>query len=411
MSMRHDITVLMAPSSPARWSMIWALCVSQTAAWGTVYYSFSLYVGPMQAELGWSATELNGALSLGLLTWGLAAFSVGAWIDKHGGRALMTCGSLLGALALALWSQVDSLPMFYGLYALMGLAMAMLLYDPAFAVVTATFQADARKAITAITLAGGFASTIFMPLTHLLIETLGWRESLLALAAINLLLGAAIHAWVLPKKIATAVAIATAQPSLASAAPPTNGAAFRAALRTRAFWGLMLWQSAYQAGFAALTFHIIPLLSERGVATTMALAVIAIIGPMQVAGRIALMLAKGKGSVRTIGPWIAASLPLSIGILALLPTEFIWLSLFAVIYGAGNGIMTIMRGIAVPELIGRQAYGAINGALIGPANFAKAAAPLSFAAVWTWGGQTTALWGLFAVACVGVMGCLLAVKR
>ena len=395
----------MAAPSPARWSMIWALCVSQTAAWGTLYYSFSLYVAPMQAELGWSATDLNGALSLGLLAWGLAAFAVGTWIDKHGGRALMTCGSLLGALALALWSQVGSLVAFYAIYALMGLAMAMLLYDPAFAVVTAAFKADARKAITAITLAGGFASTIFMPLAHLLIELFGWRDSLLMLAGVNLLLGAAIHAWLLPPKVATEVVAATAQPL------PTNGMALRAALRTRAFWGLLLWNAAYSAGFAALTFHIIPLLSERGVAVTVSLAVVAIVGPMQVAGRIALMLAKGKGSVRQIGPWIAASLPLSIGILALLPTEFVWLSLFAVIYGAGNGIMTIMRGVAVPELIGRQAYGAINGALIGPANFAKAAAPISFAAVWTWGGQTTALWALFAVACVGVMGCLLAVKR
>jgi MFS family permease len=395
----------MTAASPRRWTMIWALCVSQTAAWGTLYYSFSLYVAPMRAELGWSATELNGALSLGLLAWGAAAFAVGAWIDKHGGRALMTCGSLLGAAALALWSQVDSLPMFYGVYALMGAAMAMLLYDPAFAVVTATFAADARKAITAITLAGGFASTIFMPLAHLLIETMGWRSSLLALAGINLLLGAAIHAWVLPPKIATELVAVTAQPF-----PVSTSAAFRAALRTRAFWGLMLWYAAYSAGFAALTFHIIPLLSERGVAIETSLIVVAIIGPMQVAGRIALMFTKDKGSVRRVGPLVAATLPIAIAILALLPAELAWLALFATIYGLGNGILTIMRGIAVPELIGRQAYGTINGALIGPANVAKAAAPLCFAAGWAAAGQVAALWMLFAVACVGVAGCLVAVS-
>lgn len=395
----------MTSALPApRWTMIWALCVSQTAAWGTLYYAFSLYVAPMRAELGWSATELNGALSLGLLAWGACALGVGAWIDKHGGRALMTCGSLFGALALALWSQVDNLPMFYGVYALMGVAMAMLLYDPAFAVVTATFQADARKAITAITLAGGFASTIFMPLAHVLIEWMGWRHSLLALAGINLALGAAIHAWILPRKIATKAVAVTAQPL------PSNGAAFRAALRTRAFWGLLLWCAAYSAGFAALTFHIIPLLSERGVAIETSLAVVAIIGPMQVAGRILLMATGGRGSVRQIGPWVAVSLPLAIGILALLPTEFAWLALFAAIYGTGNGILTIMRGIAVPELIGRQAYGTINGALIGPANLAKAAAPLCFAAGWAVAGQIAALWMLFAVAVIGVAGCLLAVS-
>lgn len=393
-------------ASPARWSIVWALCVSQTAAWGTLYYSFSLYVAPMQAELGWSSTALNGALSFGLLAWGLCALAVGAWIDRHGGRLLMTVGSLLGALALGLWSQVDNLPMFYVLWGLMGAAMAMLLYDPAFAVVTAAFAADARKAITAITLAGGFASTIFMPLTHLLIELFGWRESLLILAAVNLLLGAAIHAWILPPKAMTGLALADAP-----ANPTRNRAGFRAVLRSRIFWGLLLWHAAYSAGFAALTFHIIPLLDERGVAMTTTLAVVAIIGPMQVAGRVVLMLAGRHASVRRIGPWIAASLPLAIGILALLPTTFVWLAFFAAIYGAGNGIMTIVRGVAVPELIGREAYGTIMGALIGPANLAKAGAPLGFAAAWTMGGQFTALWTLFAVACMGVAGCLLATRR
>jgi hypothetical protein len=194
--------------------------------------------------------------------------------------------------------------------------------------------------------------------------------------------------------------------------PPINDkAALRAALRTRAFWGLLLWQAAYSAGFAALTFHIIPLLSERGIAIETSLAVVAIIGPMQVAGRIALIFAGGKGSMRRVGPWIAATLPLAIAILTLLPSRFAWLALFAAIYGAGNGITTILRGIAVPELIGRQAYGAINGALIGPANLAKAAAPLGFAVVWAWGGQETALGALLAVALLGVAGCWLAVKR
>jgi sugar phosphate permease len=150
--------------------MVWTLAVAQVISWGTLFYAFSLCVVPMQESLGWSRPLLNGALSLGLLSTGGAVFAVGTWIDRHGGRRLMSLGSLAGGLLLFAWAQVETPWAFYAIWVLIGASMAGVLYEPAFAVITAVFGPEARRAITALTLVGGFASTIFMPLTQRLID-------------------------------------------------------------------------------------------------------------------------------------------------------------------------------------------------------------------------------------------------
>ena len=180
------------------WVMVWTMAVAQVISWGTLYYAFSLFVVPMQESLGWSRPMLNGALSLGLLCTGVVAFPVGAWIDRHGGRSVMTIGSLAGGLLLLAWSQVETPWGFYVLWALIGATMAGVLYEPAFAVITAVFGPEARRGITALTLVGGFASTVFMPLTQLLIATLGWRHALLVLGALNLAVCLPLHVLFVP---------------------------------------------------------------------------------------------------------------------------------------------------------------------------------------------------------------------
>ena len=145
------------------WALIWALAIAQLVSWGSLYYSFSLFVVPMEAELGWSRTTLDGALSLGLLVAGLLAYPVGAWIDRHGGRAVMSLGSLSGAALLWAWSSTRSPVLFYALWLGLGLSLAATLYEPVFAVITRSFPQSYRLRITALTLVGGFASTVFVP--------------------------------------------------------------------------------------------------------------------------------------------------------------------------------------------------------------------------------------------------------
>jgi hypothetical protein len=384
--------------------MVWTLAIAQVISWGTLFYAFSLFVLPMQESLGWSRPLLNGALSLGLLCTGVVAFPVGAWIDRHGGRGAMSLGSLTGGLLLLAWAQVETPWVFYLIWVLIGMSMAGVLYEPAFAVITAVFGPDARRGITALTLVGGFASTVFMPLTQLLIGAIGWRSTLLVLGGLNLAVCLPLHALFVPGSPAFR------PPETPQEDAPTARIAC-AVLRGRVFVGLVIWFTAYNAAQSALIFQFVPLLTTWGVETTAILTSVALIGPMQVAGRVVLMCFSTRLETREIGMAVTVLLPAALLVLLFLPHTFLWLGLVATLYGAGNGIMTIVRGIAVSDLIGRTHYGAINGALTVPTTVAKALAPLAAAALWsTVGDPALMLWTMLGSALVGTLGFAMAVS-
>ena len=367
------------------------LGIGQIISWGTLYYSFPLIAGPLGQELGHDKPTVYGALTVGLLAASLAAYPVGVAIDRGRGRAVLTLGAAAGGLLLVAWSRVDSLWAFYAVFAGIGLAQSMTLYEPAFAVVALRFGAEARRGITALTLWGGFASTVFVPVLQALLDRLGWRDALLVLGVFNLVVVVALHLAVVPR--AAAPPRAAPRP----AAPAHDGRPVAWALRQPAFWGLMIAFTVYHGAFSAMTFHIYPLLIERGLDAAAAVGTIAMIGPAQVAGRVVVWLFARERPIRSIGVVSALTLPVSLVVLAALPPVFATLLAFAVIYGAANGVMTIVRGLAVPEMLTREAYGAINGLLTGPGAAAKAAAPLAAAALWAVAGSYDAvLWAAIA---------------
>ncbi|HWI28500.1 MAG TPA: MFS transporter [Stellaceae bacterium] len=381
------------------WLLVWALALAQVVSWGSIYYSFSLFVVPMERDLGWSREWLNGALSLGLLASGLMAYPVGALIDRGFSRSVMALGSLLGATLLALWSRVESVALFYLLWLGLGVALAATLYEPVFAVLTRHFPESYRTRITALTLIGGFASTVFVPLTQFFITSFGWRGALLALALCNLALALPVHALLLGEGPRSAK---TGQED--SAARALDRAALRRALRHPVFWALAVCFTAYYANFAALTFHIIPLLDERHVPMSIIVAAIAVIGPAQVLGRIVLLALGRKLSAAIAGRIAFLAFPVSVLMLISAHRSTAALFAFAAVYGAANGVITIVRGLAVPELLGREAYGAINGALTLPANLARAAAPFGAALLWAAaGGYGAVLWAITAGGAVAAV--------
>jgi MFS family permease len=382
----------------AGWSFVAALAVAQLVSWGSLYYSFSLFIVPMESELGWSREWLNGALSLGLFVSGLAAYPVGALIDRGRARVVMASGSLLGAALLIAWSRVASAGAFYALWLGLGIALAATLYEPVFAVLTRRFPETYRTRITALTLLGGFASTVFIPLTQLFIATLGWRHALVALALCNLVLALPAHAVLLGESRRVD------KRSDDAAARALDRAAMRRALRHPVFWSLALCFTAYYANFTALTFHLIPLLNDRAMPMDLIVAAMATIGPAQVLGRIGLFALGSRVSAALAGRIAFIAFPVSALLLILLPgTTGIFA--FAVLYGAANGVITIVRGTAVPELLGREAYGAINGALSLPANVARAAAPFGAALLWqASGGYGAVLWAVVAGGIVAAVG-------
>ena len=296
------------------WVMVWTMAVAQVISWGTLFYAFSLFVVPMQESLGWSRPLLNGALSLGLLSTGVVAFPVGAWIDRHGGRGVMTLGSLAGGLLLLAWAQVETPWAFYLIWALIGASMAGVLYEPAFAVITATFGPDARRGITAMTLVGGFASTVFMPVTQLLIAAVGWRQALLVLGGLNLVVCLPLHALFVPGAPASHPPEAppeAGEPSTTQEMTPCCAAGSSGAWRS----GLRPTNAAQ----SALIFQFVPLLTTWGVETATILTSVAIIGPMQVAGRVVLMLFSARLGTREIGMAMTVLLPAAILALLFLP--------------------------------------------------------------------------------------------
>src|SRR5262245_28305821 len=189
-------------------TILWMLSIGQLISWGLVYYTFPLFVVPMSEELGWSRSALFGALSGGLLVAGLCSIPVGAWIDRGHGRALMTGGSVLAALLLMLWSTVHSLAVFFVLWLGLGACQSVILYEPAFAVVTRVYGPRYKQAILLMTFIGGLASTFGIPFAQFLIERINWRPTLVMMAAINLAVGLLIHWLFIPRPQEKAVPIA-----------------------------------------------------------------------------------------------------------------------------------------------------------------------------------------------------------
>jgi predicted MFS family arabinose efflux permease len=161
-----------------------------------------------------------------------------------------------------------------------------------------------------------------------------------------------------------------------------------------AFWGIAVAYFGYNFAGATVIFHLIPILTERSVAAGMIVAVWATIGPMQVAGRIVLMALGNRVDARSTGRFSIVLLPVSIVLMMAAGASAPLLFVFAFLYGASNGMMTIVRGTIVPELMGPRGYAAIGGALSFPANTARAVAPFAAAAIWGWGGYDAVLWVL-----------------
>ena len=355
----------------------WALAAAQLVSWGSIYYAFSLFVVPMEHAMGWSRTSTNAALSVGLLVSGLAAYPVGTWIDHGHGRRVMVWGSVLAASMLALWSQAHSLATLFVVWVGLGVAMAATLYDPVFAIITRDFPGSFRTKITLITLVAGFASTVFIPLTQGLVDGFGWREALLALAAANLVVCLPLHFFAIgrdaPRENAT---------DHKAALKVANAKATQRALRTPTFWALAVCFTTYYATFAALTFHLVPLMTERRVPPALILITMAAIGPAQVLARVLWFTVGRNVRPSIVGIVITIAFPASVAILMCAGTSPTLLILFAIVYGGANGMMTILRGTIVQDVMWTEGYGAVSGLLSMPSNIAKGIAPISAAAIW-----------------------------
>ena len=372
------------------WRMVLALAVTETVSFGILFYAFTVFVEPMRAELGWSTATITGGFSIGLVTSGLMAPLAGRWVDRHGPRGLMTVGSLVATLGLVAWSQVATPLGFHALWACIGAANAMVLYEPAFALIAVWFDRRRGAALTLLTFVAGFASVIFVPLAGLLVERLGWRDTLLALAAVQLVVTTPLHALVLRRSPADVgqevdggAPAPRARPRL-RARPPAPVLSAPEAFATRAFVRLTFAFTASMAVIMALGVHLVPLLTRRGLDPLEAAAAVGAIGLVALPGRLVFT---PLGSVWPRGLVTAAIFVLqALGLIALLALPGplgVWT--FVVLYGAGFGAITPARAALVAESFGPRAYGTIAGRMTFVGTAARAAAPVGFGALVTAG--------------------------
>lgn len=359
-----------APSQ--RWAVV-RLGTTQTLAWASSYYLPAMLAAPMAHDLGISTPTVFAAFSLALIVSALLGPLAGYAIDRHGGRPVLLATNGVFALGLVAMALAQGPITLYAAWALMGVAMGSGLYEAAFASLVRLYGQGARNAITGVTLFAGFASTIGWPLSAWMESAYGWRGACLGWAALHLLLGLPLNAW-LPR-IARAPAPSPV-PHNAAVKPPETPPLHHptSARRTAVLLSFVFAVTWFIS--TAMAAHLPRLLQASGLPLHAAVAVAALVGPAQVLARLLEF-----GLLRRMHPLSSARLATlahPLGALLLVTLGGPAAVVFTALHGAGNGILTIAKGTLPLALFGPAGYGMRQGWLMAPARVAQAFAPLLF---------------------------------
>jgi MFS family permease len=383
------------------WRAVLVLGLTQIIAWGTIFYPPVLTVPLIASERGWSMSFAMGGFSLALFAAGLVSPRVGLLIDRHGGHLVMPCGSLLAALGLLVIVCAEQPVAYLAAWSLIGIATAASLYDPAFSTLGRIFGASARRPITVLTLAGGFASTVSWPTTHYLLSLLGWRGTYLVYAGLLALIAAPLHAFALPRTRAQPATTLDAAPRSASVLRPPRG------------WPFVLLAAAFAAyAFvpSGLSAHLLAIFGRAGIDAATAVAIGALFGPSQVAARVCeFVFARGIHPL-VVARFAIGMLLVGFALLALFGLTVAVAALFMVMFGAANGLITISRGAVPLALFGPRGYGHIMGRIGRAALVMQAIAPLVLAFAAEYAKDRAVLAIVAAFALISFTG-LLAIRR
>jgi predicted MFS family arabinose efflux permease len=342
--------------------VIVTLGTTQTLAWASSYYLPAILADPIGRDLGISSNWIFAAFSASLVLAAVLGPRIGRQIDLVGGRSVLSASNLTLAVGLLLLGCSHSIPALMAAWLVLGVGMAFGLYDAAFAALGRIYGEAARRSITGITLFAGFASTVGWPLSAFGLDTIGWRNTCFAWAAAHILIGLPLNFFMLPKvQSGNAEVQASTKPHI-----PIDRTMILLAFTFAAAWTVT----------GAMAAHLPRILEAAGASSLQAVAAGALMGPAQVAARIieASFLSRYHPLVSTR---LACTLqPIGAVILALAGGGAA--GVFAVFYGAGNGILTIARGTLPLAIFGPQNYGYRLGLIGAPARIAQAAAPLAF---------------------------------
>jgi MFS family permease len=374
--------------------VVTALGISQTLAWASSYYLPAILADPISAGIGVPRALVYAAFSTSLLIAAVAGPYVGRAIDRRGGRGILTLSTLvLAAGLLALAAATGPLSLFAA-WAVLGVGMALGLYDAAFAALTTFYGNEARAPITGVTLFAGFASTVGWPLSSFLNGALGWRQTCLVWAALNLLISLPLNRFLLPL--------------------PTQPVRLRPGLKASVGWKPYREMFLLAYVFAAAWFvtgsmaaHLPRLLERAGATPLHAVACAALLGPAQVAARLAEFFILRRRHPLVSARFATMLHPLGAAVLALIGPA--GAAAFAILYGAGNGLLTIARGTLPLAVFGPGGYGERTGLLGAPARAVQALAPLAFGLLLDLMGKSVIL--VSAGLCLSALGALLCLHQ
>ena len=368
------------------------LGAAQTLAWASSYYLPAVLAAPIARDLGIAMPTVFAAFSAALLVSAALGPHAGQAIDRWGGRPVLIATNIVFALGLAALALADSTWALFAAWAILGIGMGSGLYEAAFAALVRLYGAGSRNAITGITLIAGFASTVGWPLSALLETHVGWRGACWAWAALHVAVGIPLNA-LLPR---AAAPVTSEAPTTAATAASAGDAPARAALLLAVVFAATWFVST------AMAAHLPRLLQASGATLAVAVAVGALVGPAQVGGRLLEF-----GFLRRIHPLLSARLAASlhpVGAAMLMLIGGPAAALFAILHGAGNGILTIAKGTLPLVLFGAVGYGERQGWLMVPARIAQALAPWLFGLVLDrWGARALWLSGAIGAVALGAL--------
>jgi MFS family permease len=367
---RHDGDEQDRPRREPAWRAVAALGLAQIVCWGVVYYVFAVVQVPMREELGWTTAQTSGAFSLALLVSAVSGVAIGRWLDRHDPRPVLLGGPVVGALLVAAWSRVESIAAFYAVWIGMGLAMASTLYEPVFVVVAKRWHERRDRALTAITLMGGLASVVFLPLAQVLIDALGWRGAVLVLAATLGFAAVALNALALRDGAAGDAPAGVAGRSVSAGE----------ALRTLGFWLLAAVFACDALTWAAVSVHLVPALRAHGHTAGFAALAAGLAGFWQLPGRAGLLWLS-----RALSPGALPAVILALGGVAALILAAAGGAAAVLVgvacFGVAHGMGTLVRPIVLADRYGREQYGAIASTAAMLATLSRALGPIAAAGV------------------------------
>ncbi len=376
---------------------VWLLGFGETIIWACIFYVFAALLLTWEQELAWPKGDLTLGLTLAILAAALASPLSGRLIDAGHGRRVLGLGAFVGGAGLAALSQVETVTAYLAAWVVMGAAQAFCLYEPCFSVVTRAKGAAARQAITKITLLAGFASTVSFVAAAALVDLTDWRTTALVFAAAAAFVAA-------PLLYCGAALLEAAAGETARPTPKAeNKAALKAALRKPQFWMIALAFPLMALNHGVLLNHIMPLLTERDIPRTTAVLVASTIGPMQVAGRIVLMLIEKRVNSLGVTAFAFSGVLLASLLLMFAGASPLFAFGFAALQGGAYGLTSILKPAITAEFLGRTGFGAIAGWLALPYLVGFAFAPYVGSLIWEAGGYDLVIPATAGFAVLGVL--------